>query len=133
MSSGAVMITRAWRSQLGRCIAFFGLSVVAVVLSSYFPGSVIKGELFTLFGWRISLSLPLFTLVPLYALMRLAWPIYDAVFMIDKRGIEMKTGILSLNQRIVRVRYEDIRSIELDQTLMERALNVGTVGIGSAA
>jgi len=65
--------------------------------------------------------------------MSLIWPIYDGYFKIDNRGVELKTGVLSINQKIVRVRYEDIRSIEVAQSILDRVLDVGTIGVASAA
>jgi len=69
----------------------------------------------------------------LYGLFNLLYPIYDASLTLDNRGLETRIGIVSLNQDITRVRYEDIRSIELKATIIERLINVGTLAIGSAA
>ena len=128
-----IVISRVWRSQWQRMILFFVLCIASVLLSEYLPQSIIEGRLFSIGDNTIFLTLPLFSLLPLYGLFNVALPIYDARFTIDNKGMETKIGILSLNQTIVRVRFEDIRSIELRQTLLERMIDVGTLDIGSAA
>jgi len=133
MLSGEIVIRRAWRSQLKPMMIYFILCIASIVLSQQFPGSVVAGRLFTIAETSIYLSLPLFTLLPLAALMGLVVPIYDATFTVDSRGIETRCGILGLRQKITRLRFEDIRGVELHQTLLDRILNIGTVGIGSAA
>ncbi|MDZ4787225.1 MAG: PH domain-containing protein [bacterium] len=133
MIEGKITINRAWRSQWKRLIVYFVLCAASIFLSSYFPQSIITGKLFLVAGKNFYLTLPLFSLLPLYGLMNLVFPIYDANFTVDNRGMETRIGIISLRQSIVRVRYEDIRSIELNQTLLERGLNIGALAIGSAA
>ena len=133
MIDGQVRLRRSWLSQLKRFGVFIVLCVACVVLSQNFPGSVITGRFITVGDTTIYLSIPLFSFLPLYALMMLIYPIYDALFTIDNRGLETRYGIISLQQKIVRIRYEDVRSIELQQSLLDRALNIGDVGIGSAA
>ncbi len=133
MIEGQITFNRSWRSQWQRMIVFFVLSGISIFLSSYFPESIIRGRLFTIAGEAFFLNLPLFSFLPLYGLVNLMLPIYDARFTIDNRGLESRIGILSLNQRIVKVRYEDIRSLELNQTLLDRGINVGAISIGSAA
>ncbi|MCB9030743.1 MAG: PH domain-containing protein [Deltaproteobacteria bacterium] len=133
MVRGKITVRRAWRSQLQRLAIFFALCAACVALSRFFPQSILLGQLFNIGETTIYLDFPLFSLLPFYALLNAIWPIYDALFTIDNRGLEMRTGILSLHQKIIRVRYEDIRSVELEQSLLDRALDTGTVGIGSAA
>lgn len=131
MDKGLV-IRRAWRSQWNRFIVYFFLCAATVALSVYIPSSVIQGRLFTWGDVDIIISIPLFSFLALYGFFNLIYPVYDATLTLDNRGIETRVGIISLNQDITRVRYEDIRSIEKMQTLMERILNVGTLAIGSA-
>ena len=133
MINSEITIRRVWRSQIKRIVIYLVLSIASVVLSRQIPGSIIQGKLIDIGSLHLYLSLPLFSLLPLIALFSLVVPIYDAYLLIDNRGIEMTSGILSLNLVTNRVRFEDIRGIELEQKLIERALNVGTIGIGSAA
>lgn len=103
------------------------------MLSHLFPQTVIVGPLITLLGAEIVLFLPLLWFIPAGILMAAIINIYDVRFIVDTRGIETRVGILGLNQRIVRVRYEDIRSVEVAQTLWDRVLDIGTVQVGTAA
>lgn len=102
-------------------------------MTGVFPGSVIHGEVFTVWGYKLMFSLPLFWFLPLCSAANVLFRIYNVRFVIDSRGIEARVGILSVNQRITRIRFEDIRSVETGQTVWERALDVGDVEIGTAA
>lgn len=133
MAQGKVIIPRVWRAEILRVILFVVLSIVSIVLSLKFPGSIISGKLFTLGGQDIILSLPLFWLLPLGALASAFYRIHNVRYSMDAHGLESRVGILSLNQVTTRIRFEDIRSIETDQTLIGRLLDVGTVEMGTAA
>lgn len=133
MTHDGVLVPKSWRSEIHALFAFFVLGIVSTLLSRYYPGSVINGELFTLFGITVHVALPLFWLVPMFSLLFTITRIYDVRYIIDSRGLESKVGILGLNQRITRVRFEDIRSIEIEQTVMDRILDIGDVEIGTAA
>lgn len=114
-------------------VVFFILCIAAVLLSSYFPGSKIVGEIITIGDKRIMMTLPLFALMPLVAFGDLIARIYDVRFTLSADGIEARVGIVSLSQSVTRIRFEDIRLIEVDQSLLERLLDVGNVLIGTAA
>jgi uncharacterized membrane protein YdbT with pleckstrin-like domain len=79
------------------------------------------------------MTLPLFALMPLIAFGDLISRIYDVRFTLSAEGIEARVGIVSLKQTVTRIRFEDIRLIEIDQSLLERFLDVGNVLIGTAA
>jgi uncharacterized membrane protein YdbT with pleckstrin-like domain len=128
-----IVIHRSWRSLLGRILLFLLLCTAAIYLSSYFPGSIITGSLFDWGSHTITLSLPLWWLLPFLSLTDMLVRIYDDRYVISHRGIEATIGILSLHQRKCFIRYEDVRSVETYQTLMARILNIGDVGISTAA
>lgn len=133
MDGGRVEIPKVWRSEISGVITYLLLCVGSIAVSHFVPGSVIHGELFSWGSSRVVLSLPLAWLAPLSVLFYLLFRMYNVRFTVDHRGVEAILGVLSLNQRIIRIRYEDIRSIETEQTLIERALDVGDVEIGTAA
>ncbi len=133
MISQRVVITKVWRSELARLIIFFILLVASPILSRYVPASVISGTLFTIGETTWYLSLPLFWLLPAAALINLCLRIYNVRYIVDGAGIEGWDGILSLRQTITKVRHEDIRSIETDQTLFQRVLDTGDIYISTAA
>lgn len=133
MSDKQIVIPKVWQSEVPRLIIFFIACALSIFLSRLFPHSVIRGELFS-FGERtVILDLPLYWLVPASLFIELLFRIYNVRYAIDPRFIEARVGILSLNQNIVRVRFEDIRGVETDQTLLGRALDFGDVQIGTAA
>ena len=133
MSSGVIIIRKVWRSEAIALLGFAVLGVATAVLSRRFPGLVVRGELFSVGGSTLRLALPVLWLVPAGWLAMIAFRIYNVRYVADTRGIEAYRGILSLSQQITRVRYEDVRSIESDQSLLERLLDVGTVQVGTAA
>jgi uncharacterized membrane protein YdbT with pleckstrin-like domain len=133
MIRSELVIPKVWRSEIKGVCLFLFFSVLSVFLSSTFPGSIITGRLFSIGSFSLILSLPLFWFLPFMTLMVTIVRIYDVRYAVDSRGIEAKTGILSMHQRITRVRYEDIRSIELEQTLLGRMLDIGDVEISTAA
>lgn len=133
MASGAIVIHKVWRSEVTRIGILLLLCVAAVILSQWFPHSVIQGEVISWGDKRLDLNLPLFALMPVIALGDLIARIYDVRYTLDAEGIEARIGIISLSQRIIRLRYEDVRLVEFDQSLMERALDIGEVQIGTAA
>jgi uncharacterized membrane protein YdbT with pleckstrin-like domain len=131
--NGQVVIPKTWRSEVGRSTIFLFLCGLSIILSRQFPGSVINGKLFTIGPSTFFLSLPLYGLMPLTWLGDVTYRIYNVRYAVDGRGIEGRVGILSLKQSITRLRFEDIRSIEVDQSLLDRILNVGDLQIGTAA
>ncbi|MCB0318291.1 MAG: PH domain-containing protein [Bdellovibrionales bacterium] len=133
MTKKNVKISKTWRSEIQRFMVFFILCIASVVASSYLPGSIIRGELFSIGSQTVFLSLPLFWLLPLGSLLDLLLRIYDVLYTVDASGIQARIGILSLRQRVIRVRFEDIRTVETEQTLLERFLDVGNVEIATAA
>ncbi len=133
MNMGQVVIPKVWRSEIPRLLVFALTAAGSVILTRQFPKSIITGELFSLGNSSIYLSLPLFWLVPAGVLGNAILRIYNVRYILDDRGLESRVGIVSLKQSITRIRFEDIRSIETDQTLFERIIDVGKVLMGTAA
>jgi len=121
-----------WRSQLFPLLGFLGTSIACISLSRILSVTVIKGPLFTLFGYALDLHLPLLILLPGFVLGRILIYMYDSKYIVDERGVEAQIGLVSLSLRQPRLRFEDIRGVEPVQTLWERILGIGGVLIGSA-
>ncbi len=133
MDASTVVIPKVWRSEVVRLTLFVVTCVACVVLSQRFPGSVMSGPLFSLGEHSFFLNLPLFWLVPAVVLLNVIMRIYNVRYSIDSNGLQTRVGILSFNQVITRIRFEDIRSIETEQTIIERILDIGIVEMGTAA
>jgi len=129
----AIIIPKVWRSEIRLIIFFFVFCIASIVLSHEFPGSVIRGELFRIGSQRIMLNLPLFWFLPAGALFRGIFRIYNVQYLMDGNGIEARYGVMWVNQTISRIRYLDIRSAEIQQSITDRILSVGNVIISSAA
>jgi len=128
-----LVIPKVWRSELWGIALFLFLCVLSVWLSWEFPSTVIAGKLFSFSSLSVVLQLPVLWLAPLMTLMIVMARIYNVRYVIDARGVEALVGRLALEQRITRVRYEDIRSVEIDQSLWDRVLDIGTVLVSTAA
>lgn len=129
----AIIIPKVWRSELRIIILFFVFCVASVILSHEFPGSVIRGELFRIGSQRFILHLPLFWFLPAGMLFKGIFRIYNVRYLMDGNGIEARYGVMWVSQTIARIRYLDIRSAEIQQSLTDRILSVGDVVISSAA
>ena len=121
-----------WRAQILPLTSYFVLAILTVVLSRYVPLLVIKGPLFTIGETRYWLHLPVVILAPGFMLGKVLIYMYDAKYMIDDNGVEAQVGLASMSLRQPRLRYEDIRGVEPNQTIWERILGIGSVLVGSA-
>lgn len=114
-------------------ILFVVLSVASIFLSHEFPSFVIHGKIISFGDYALVCSLPLFWMLPAFAGFRAIYRIYNVRYAIDARGVEARVGILGTHQRITRVRFEDIRSVETEQSVLDRLMDIGMVEIGTAA
>ena len=121
-----------WRSKLGKLLLFFIFSILAIRLSLEFDEMVIRGELFTIGNTIFFMSMPILMAIPGYILARVLLYIYNCRYIIDERGVEAQIGLVALRLRQIRLKYEDIRGVETQQSIVERILNIGTVEVGSA-
>lgn len=133
MSKEYVIIPKVWRSEIKAITLFVILSLLSIYLSNKFPASVIRGPIFEFENYGVYLWLPLWWLIPAVVLILTIIRIYNVRYKVDQRGIEMRLGILSFHQRINRLRFEDIRNIEIEQTIVQRVLNTGRVEVSTAA
>jgi uncharacterized membrane protein YdbT with pleckstrin-like domain len=128
-----VVIPKTWRSESTLICVFVVLAVTSIYLSYELPGSILSGKLVAFGTFSIDLHLPLFWLFPLFTLLLAIFRIYNVRYLVDDKGIETRVGVLWTQQHIVRVRYEDVLSIETHQTLLERFLSIGVVEVATAA
>ena len=121
-----------WRSQVLNLCGFMVLCILTIILSDYVPALLVKGKLFSLGDTTYFLHLPVLILLPGAVLGKILINIYDAKYIIDERGVEAQIGLVSLSLRQPRLRWEDIRGVEPNQTIWERLLGIGSVLVGSA-
>lgn len=132
-SSVRVVIRPAFRSQYILLILFALTSYVSIKGSKLLPFTVIHGELIRFQKFQYFLDLPLLWFLPAFFLGKTLFNIYNVAYVFFGRGIEAREGILSLQTRVTRIRFEDVRVIEVHQTIFQRLLGVGQVDIGTAA
>jgi|GEM_PF-6694949 len=110
---------------------------IVVQVSVFFPESWIHVPLvfqpWELFSWESDYHFPILGLIPVLLLLRSIWPVLNCEYLIDSRGIQSREGILWFNFRQPRLRYEDIRGVEIKQSILDRILVIGDLVIGSAA
>lgn len=128
-----IIINKAWRSEIKLLIGFFMSVGLTLFLSDYLPGLVINGSLFSLGDNSVNLSLPLLWFIPAAFLAKALFNIYNVQYSISADGVESREGIITIAQSIMKIRFEDIRSVELDQHLLARTLNFGNISLGTAA
>ncbi len=121
-----------WRSQLMYISLFLILCILTVVVSRYVPALVVAGSLFSIGNTTLYLYLPILTLIPGAVLGKILINMYDAKYIIDDHGVEAQIGLVSFNLRQPKLRWEDIRGVEPNQTIWERLFGIGSVLIGSA-
>lgn len=121
-----------WRSQFHNLVILFLLYILTVVVSRYIPATVVAGSLFSIAGTTFYLYLPILTLLPGAMLGKILINMYDAKYIIDEQGVEAQIGLVSMNLRQPKLRWEDIRGVEPNQTIWERLFGIGSVLIGSA-
>lgn len=128
-----IVINKAWRSELALFAWYVVTGAVSILLSNFLPDSVLYGPLFSMSkSETVFLGLPLFWLIPATIACWILVRIFDVRYALNSIGVEAIRGRISLNQKICKLRYEDIRSLEVRQTLLGRILNVGDVLIGTA-
>ena len=113
-------------------MGYGGLCILSIWGSRAIEASVIAGKLFSIGNTTFFLYLPLLSLIPGFLLGKILINIYDAKYIIDSRGVEAQIGLVSMSLRQPRLRWEDIRGVEPNQTIWERMLGIGSVLIGSA-
>ena len=127
------IIYPAWRAKLLPLVMFFIACALVVELSWNYSFLVIRLGLLTFDQTRFYIQLPVLIFFPAYFLIRIFFFVFNARYLIDDQGVEAQVGLVSLKLRQPRIRYEDMSGIEIDQTLFQRLLGIGTVLVGSAS
>lgn len=128
-----IAIPKVWRSEVKGIVLFLASLAIALYLSKLFPWSVLKGDIWRSSSTIVYLKLPLFWLLPASIFCVLMFRMYDVRYAVTPNGIESRTGILALRQVLVHVRFEDIRAIEVVQSLLDRMLDIGMIEISTSA
>ncbi|HMO02889.1 MAG TPA: PH domain-containing protein [Oligoflexia bacterium] len=126
-----IIIRKTWRSEPKPLLLFLTTTILAVYLSRQFEWSVIRGTLFTFNDHTVILSLPIFILVPFFIFASIFYKIYNVRYKITPEGIDEQLGILGFNMTTTRLRFDDIRSVVVEQGLLGRILDYGDLLAGS--
>lgn len=126
-----VRFYRSVRSLWLYLLVFFGLCFISIEVAHNHPVTILDYEL-VLFGTTLQIAMPLFALFPAVVLARLICVLYNDAHEIRCHHLLSVHGILSLFKEEVIAPYEVLLGVHVNQTLMERVLNVGTVFVGTA-
>ncbi|MBX7137697.1 MAG: hypothetical protein K1X83_06905 [Oligoflexia bacterium] len=125
-----VVVYPSFLAQL-HLVALLLISCVFTVYASlHFSWATQTLTLPHLFGYEISLYVPLFGLIPLVVLGALAHRLLDRCYILSDDYILEIEGRLSWTLRTVRLRYLHIRGLELDRTIWQHLLDIGDLRVG---
>lgn len=133
MNEKRFIIYKTWKSEYKLVILSFVSMFLSIFLSNQFPATVLTVKLFQIGKEMLILSIPIFWLPAAFFLLWALIRIYNVRYSMTAKGLETIVGILAITKRSVKIRYEDIRSVETEQTIIERILNIGTVEVGTSA
>lgn len=126
-----IFLPRSYRYVWPSLLLFFVCCVLTLYISREFPGTIYRFY-FELFGFRFLVSMPLFGL---FCAMTLARPIalmYDVHYELRCHHLIATTGLLSMKKESFEIPYEDLRGVQIDQSLIDRILGIGTLLLGTA-
>ncbi len=118
MTNGQAELRPAWRNYW---VWFLAAGLLLLTALGFLIGEATEGE-----GWGAEIWLLAAILVMGVVLFkRFSWK-----FTVDDNRVSRHYGIISRNQQSVRIK--DLRSVELDQSLIQRILGIGDLGFYSA-
>ena len=133
MKKKEILIPRDWRSEFCTIIFFFIASIVSIFLSDNFPNTILNQKVPLSDSIALDISVPLLWLIPFFTFIIMVVRIYNVRYSLNATGIEAIEGRISFWQKSAIIKYEDIRAISANQSLLERVLDIGRVTIGTAA
>lgn len=112
-----------WRYQWSAIVAILIMLVIIAAATVYGPGHIGPRTTHLVLA-AASAVIVYYVLLALYR--RLSWR-----YLIDEHNIESYHGVLA--RRVHSIRVEDLRNINVNQTVVQRLLDVGDVEFSSAA
>ncbi len=133
MVQDPIFIPRTWRSEWVTLLVAAGGALAATVFTYSALGAALNHEILReQLGFGLELA-ALIWIFPLAALLRAAYGVYNVRYSLDHHAIEVRSGRLAWSLLITRIRYQDIRSIETRQSVVDQVLGIGRIEIGTAA
>lgn len=126
------VIRPSWRSALpAACLG----AALAAALHYFLRQYGAEGIIFSapLGQSVVEVSLPIWPLIFAIFLIRPLIRLIDSVYVIGSHHLYGISGRCSLRMRHVEVPYEDMRGVRIEQTIIERILNLGTIIVWTAA
>lgn len=126
----AIRVQKSALNQGINIILFILTALLMVWASRELPWSVqtIKTPGLIL-GYQISVRVPLFGLIPLMLLCRVAHELLNYKYFFTDEYVLVKEGYLSFSSKTRRLLYIHIKSVEIDRNLYQRLVNLGDLRI----
>lgn len=122
-------VHRSLWSIMSNMIIFLALVVIVYLINYFYPRYTVPRTI-PLIGGATLRWLAVF---PVLMLLEIIRRYHDDLYVFHRDYIKHLGGRLSLSYSVPALNYSDIRSIWVDQDVMGRILNYGTVILGSAA
>lgn len=120
-----VLIHQSWLNQLPLLLLLFLLEALIIYVRIEFSDrSATK-----LPETHVDTLISLLPIVPLLILIKAAFPIINERLVVTPQYIIHVMGRISWRERTVRLEYNHIQEIEIEQTILQRILGVGDISI----
>ncbi len=126
-----VTMHRSWLSLWPWLLCFFVVSLISIHFSRNVPLSILVVP-FEIFGTTYEAHMPLMGLILAFILARPMFLMYDTNHELRCHHLRTLQGRCSLNRQVVEISYEDMRGVRVEQPLLQRIVDVGTIVVGTA-
>lgn len=128
MSKTPIVLRPAWRNFYFRLpFTLFGFAIAFMAkfaLEAYLPRDLLQW-LYSKMPYFPSLLFWFIIAISIYHLALMAFHIYSNTYTITREGVKGREGIISRDARTIK--FKDIRSVALEQSIFDRLLGVGTI------
>lgn len=127
-----VVIFRHPLDETPRILLLLLFYAAAIYISIAFPVTVQRIPLGVIFGKELSIGLPLAAIVPIVMMGSIVHSLYDVRYVLTPDYVMEIEGLLSFNERSVRLHYIHIRGMEIERNIFQKMFNIGNLKLGSA-
>lgn len=128
-SRPTIRVERSYASFVGAMISYIALLILGFHVSSEFSFLMLTSDLRAL-GLDIVFEVPLALFPALGVLLYLMVRVHGSYLEIRPHHVKLVTGRLSSHKKQVEVPFDSIFFVEVDQGMVDRMLNFGTLSVG---
>lgn len=127
-----VVIFRHPFDETPRILLLLLFYAAAIYISVAFPVTVQRVPLGSIFGKEMSIGIPLAAIVPIMMMGGIVHSLYDVRYVLTPDYVMEIEGLLSFNEKSVRLHYIHIRGMEIERNIFQKMFNIGNLKLGSA-